>query len=403
MPTKKTKKKKKGSRRVVEKAQRFDKESATAVYYGFTPRDVKLLDRERLAKIKKALELDPKKDSPIFQEFDAGINLDEKLTLLNEIIENDINLSQPMMVYFRKKTSDKSINCGFEAIGTGKSISEATLIKVALEILKQEGYDKTHLEINSLGDRESLARLTRELTAYYRKHINDLPAPCRQLLKRDVFEVLLYPHEKCILLRDDAPKPMNYLSELSREHFREVLEFLERMDIPYQIISSLVGNRKYTSHVVFEIKKGEPGSENAEVLARGIRYNGMAKKLGSRKDIPAVGVALSFKPLSTVRESATFMKKPKLYYIQLGFEAKLKSLKVIELLRQQKIPVQQSLSKDKLTSQLATADHLKIPFVLIMGQKEAMEDSIIVRTISNRSQETIKIEALPDYIRKLTS
>ena len=44
--------------------------------------------------------------------------------------------------------------------------------------------------------------------------------------------------------------------------------------------------------VNFEVKQGEPGDENAPVLARGIRYNGIAKKLSARKEIPAVGVAL---------------------------------------------------------------------------------------------------------------
>jgi histidyl-tRNA synthetase len=401
MSAKKTKGARGSKKKREDKPVRLDKESAAAVYYGFSPVEVKLLDRDTLAKAKKMLEIDPKKDSEIMQQFDSTINLDEKISLLQHIITSDHNLSQPSMVYFKKKSSDKNVRCGLEVIGTSKSVTEATLIKVTLEILKEEGYDKVFVEINSIGDKESLARLTRELTNYYRKHINDLPAQCRQLLKRDVFEVLLFPHEKCILLRDDAPKSMNYLTELSREHFREVLEFLERMGIAYQIVSSLVGNRKYANHVVFEIKEGEPGTENAEVLARGIRYNGIAKKLGSRKDIPAAGVALSFKPKHAHRDSAVSVKKPKIYFIQLGFEAKLKSLKVIEMLRQEKIPVQQSLSKDKLTSQLATAEHLRIPYVLIMGQKEAMEDSIIVRNSSTRSQETVRIADLPTYIKKL--
>jgi histidyl-tRNA synthetase len=352
--------------------------------------------------MRKMLEIDPKKDSDTFQAFDAEINLDEKLTLMNEVLTGDGNLSQPLMVFFRKKSGDKMIRCGLEAIGTSKSVTEATLIKVSLEILKEAGYENLFVEINSLGDKESLARLTRELTAYYRKHIEDLPAPCRQLLKRDVFEVLLYPHEKCILLREDAPKPMNYLSELSREHFREVLEFLERMDIAYTIVSSLVGNKKYANHVVFEIKHIEPGTTTTTVLARGIRYNGLAKKLGSRKDIHAAGVALAFKSLPSHKTTGTIVKAPKLYFIQLGFEAKLKSLKIIEILRQEKISIQQSLSKDKLSSQLATADHLKIPYVLIVGQKEAMENTVIVRNMTNRSQEIIKIADLPTYLRKVS-
>jgi len=399
MSAKRTKQKK---GRPEEKTMKLNERSATAVYYGFTPKDIRVADTATLAKLKKSLELDPKKTSEITQDFDETVNLEEKISLIHKLIDEETNISHPLMFYYGKKNTEKLVRAGLEIVGSNKSVAEATLIKTAIEMLRQEGYENLFVEINSVGDKDSLARLTRELTAYYRKHINDLPAECRQLLKKDVFDVLLYPHEKCILLREDAPKPMNYLSEVSREHFREVLEFLERMDIPYQIVSSLVGNRKYVSHVVFEIKSGETGDQKAEVLARGIRYNGIAKKFGSRKDIPAVGVALSFKPLNGNRsETLVTVKKPRIYFIQLGFEAKLKSLKVIEMLRQEKIALQQSLSRDKLTVQLATAENMKIPYVLIMGQREALEDSVIVRTMTNRSQETIKIDRLSEHLKKL--
>lgn len=402
---KKTRRSAKGSGKTRQAT--FGKRSAVAVYYGFSPTRVKLLDRHTLTELKKMLELDPRRDSDIMQKFDAAINVDEKISLLHNAIEKESHVAEPIMVYFEretpgaKKASGRPVQAGLEIIGSGKSVSEATLIKTAMEILKGEGFENLFVTINSLGDRESLARLTRELTIYYRKHINDLPPPCRQLLKRDVFEVLLYPHEKCLILREDAPKPMNYLTELSREHFREVLEFLERMDIQYEIVSSLVGNRKYTTHVVFEIKSGEFADPKADILARGIRYNGMAKKLGSRKDIAAVGAALAFIPKPAGRNSQVKIKPSKIYFIQLGFEAKLKSLKVIEMLRQSHIPVEQSLSKDKLSSQLAAAEHQKFPHVLIMGQKEAMEGSIIVRAMQNRSQATVPIGSLIDYLKKL--
>ena len=385
---------------------RLDKRAALASYYGFTSREVKPIPTENLFKLKKMLALDSKKDSEIMMAFDTAVNLDEKLILINEFVSRGENPFQPVMVFYYKHKnehkSSKYVNCGLEIIGTTKSIAEATLIKTSLELLKNEGYKNLTIDINSIGDKDSLVRLIRELTNYYRKHISDLPAPCRHLLKKDVFEVLLYPDEKCLLLREDAPKPMNYLSELSQQHFREVLEFLERMDIPYQIISSLVGNKKYVNHVVFEIRCGEAGDPKSEILARGFRYNGIAKKIGSRKEIPAVGVALSFKaqPLHHGNRKIS-MKKCKVYFIQLGFEAKSKSLKVIETLSKEKIPLQQSLSKDKLSAQLSAAEHMKIPYVLIMGQKEAMEDSVIVRNMTTRSQNTVSIRELSAYLKKL--
>ena len=94
-------------------------------------------------------------------------------------------------------------------------------------------------------------------------------------------------------------------------------------------------------------------------------------------------------------------KMGKFYFIQLGFDAKLKSLKVIEMLRQAGIAVSQSLSKDKLTAQIMSAEKINIPYVLIMGQKEAIEESVVVRNMNTRSQETILIPSLAQYLKKL--
>ena len=95
------------------------------------------------------------------------------------------------------------------------------------------------------------------------------------------------------------------------------------------------------------------------------------------------------------------MKKPKIYFIQLGADAKLKSLNVIEILRKAHIPIMQSLSKDSLGSQLAVAEKLGVPYTIIFGQKEAIENSVIVRNMQTRSQETVKFAKLLEYLKEL--
>ena len=140
-------------------------------------------------------------------------------------------------------------------------------------------------------------------------------------------------------------------------------------------------------------------------IAAGGRYDNLAKSLGSKKPVPAVGGAIGMDRLVMRPElkslSPRIIKKPKIYFIQLGFEAKLKSLSVIELLRKAKIPIAQSLNKDSLATQLSTAERLNVPYTIIFGQKEAMEGTVIVRNMENRSQDTISIEKLPEYLKKI--
>ena len=126
--------------------------------------------------------------------------------------------------------------------------------------------------------------------------------------------------------------------------------------------------------------------------------------MGHKKDVPAVGWAMGVDRIieSTKKHIAPKVKKqPKVYFIQLGNEAKLKSLAIIEALRVAHVPVMHSLSKDKLGVQLANAEKIGVKYVMIFGQKEAIEGSVIVRDMSDRSQKTVDIDKLADYMKKL--
>ena len=178
------------------------------------------------------------------------------------------------------------------------------------------------------------------------------------------------------------------------------------MGISYQINKNLVRGLSYYTRTVFEVieqNAGEDGS--ALTIAAGGRYDYLGRQLGSKKDIPAMGAAIG---VDRIIESPWYkklapriLKKPKFYFIQLGWDAKLKSLNVIETLRKAHIPIAQSLSKDSLSQQLAIAEKTGIPYALIFGQKEALENSVIVRTMAVHSQETIKLDALLEYLKEL--
>jgi histidyl-tRNA synthetase len=71
------------------------------------------------------------------------------------------------------------------------------------------------------------------------------------------------------------------------------------------------------------------------------------------------------------------------------------------MLRKARIPMAQSLSKDSLGIQLGMAERLEVPYVLIYGQKEALENVVIVRNMKSHSQETVDIDEVVEYIKKL--
>lgn len=383
----------------------LDLPAEVALYYGFTPIETPAITKEDIKKIRAAIN--PEFHGKGTSDQSSRFRVEEKVALFRVYEEKKMeNLPQPVMLYCGKpilsEEADKKVGKErtvlLEIMGMSQSIAEVLLIKTAIEIIKEEGLGNLSVHLNSMGDRDTIARYNRELISYYRKNIETLPAHCRQLLKKDVFDLLACKNEKCRIIKDGAPKLMSFLSEPSREHFKEVLEYLEILEIPYEINHYLVGNKAYACQTLFEIHDPE-SQKTCRPLAVGVRYANLAKKIGWKKDLPGIGVRLSFKEKNT-QKNLKFLK-PKIYFIQLGFEAKLKSLKIIEILRQNKISMYQAISRDKLISQLSMAENMKIPYTVIMGQKEVLEDTVIVRHMTDRSQDTVKICDLAKYLKKL--
>lgn len=397
-----------------------DRVTEIADFYGFQRIDVPTITKEDISISKQFIECDYIDHSTTKnKESGFSLNIVEKTALLRNYFEKKMHeLPQPVMLFYKansdtdlksakKKALDGSHKkfCDLEIIGTSKSIAEAILIQTSCVILNEAGYRNLVLRINSIGDKESINNFSRDLTSFYRKAINDMDSESRQLFKKDPFELLASRRNECKELNLHAPKSITYLSDKSRTHFREVLEYLESLKICYNIDEQLLGNRKYCNEIIYEIVSYDEDEQNPLILAIGNRYDNLSKKLGYKKDIPSVGVSLFIKndSVSNLLKPVKNSEKPSVFFIQLGFEAKLLSLKIMEMLRQVKISVHQSLSRDKLVSQITLAEKLNIPFAIIVGKKEAIDGTAIVRKMSDNSQQIIKIEEITTYIKNSLS
>lgn len=391
--------------------ENLDKIGEIPVYYGFQPHkspDIKKVDLDHAKNLLEGDFIDDENDE---NQIRLPLHVEEKVALLRMYTENEMHtLTQPVMFYFKepfkgsiKKGSSFNRYCDLEIMGGSKSIAEALLIQTTKAILSDEGFDNIYVEINSIGDRESINRFTRDLTNYYRKHVNDMHAECRQLLKKDPFDLLACQNEKCKKVNEGAPRTMDFLSESSRNHFQEVLEYLESLSIPYKINNNLIGNKKYCTETIFSINNAdETDKKKQKVLAIGVRYDGLSKKIGCKKEIHGVGISLLIKNTKAdLRKEIKKTKRPFASFVQLGFESKLLSLSIIESLRQAKIPLFLSLARDRLGAQVSAVEKFSIPYALIMGKKEAVEKTIIVRNNDTHAQEIVNIDDLPKYMKKL--
>ena len=292
---------------------------------------------------------------------------------------------------------------GFEVLGEANPSIDSQVIQVGYDILKELGFKNLAIEINSIGDSECRPYFKKTITSYLRSRRSSLCTDCQRRLKDNPLRIFDCKEEKCQRVKAGAPQMIDHLCEKCHAHFKEVLEFLDEMELPYTLNPYLVRGLDYYTKTVFEIVETTEDGKALGTLIGGGRYDNLAKMLGGR-DVPGCGSAAGIEriiSLMKTREMKTGKKEeePKIFLAQLGSLAKRKSMKLFEEFRDAKIPVAESFSKDSLKAQLRTANKLNIRWVLIFGQKEALEDFITLRDMDTGTQKEIKLDKVVDEMK----
>lgn len=372
------------------KTGEFDRAHVVATYFGFSPVSAPKISKEDISLTSHFGE-DPYYDAL------------EKVALTRAFLARAAaGLQEPIAWIYRKPPSRRKFGThGLHFIGSPSAIAEAALIRTTLSILSEEGYKNLRVDINCIGDKESIAAYERELANHTRQFVSELPEELRHQLKENIFSVFSPSIPEFARIRETAPSSIGFLSPQSRAYFKEVLEYVEALGIEFRLAPDLVGEKNHASHAVFAIRE-VPDEGSEETLAIGYRYSRLARLFGSRKEIPMAGASIFDNPK---REGAikTYKELPraKFFLIQLGRDAKIKTLSLLELLRTHRIPVYHYLGLDKLGAQLAGAENVKASHLIIIGQKEALDGTATVRNVSTRAQDTVPLARLPGFLKNL--
>ncbi len=292
-----------------------------------------------------------------------------------------------------------------EVFGEKKSVVDAQIIQIFFNILKELGLKNLVVELNSIGDSQCRPYYKKILIKYLKSKESSLCPDCRRRLKKNPLRVLDCKEEKCQKIVSQAPQIIDHLCDECHNHFKEVLEFLDELEIPYNLNPYLVRGLDYYTKTVFEIYEYEDNNEEKEKsnsLVGGGRFDRLVKLLGG-KDIPACGGATGIeRVVNLVKTKAKFSQPmlPKVFLAQLGSLAKRKSLQIFEEFRKAKIPIGEAFSKDSLKAQLRIANRLGADYILILGQREVIEGEIIIKKMDTGKQETVKLDKLIEEMKK---
>ncbi len=279
---------------------------------------------------------------------------------------------------------------GFEVLGSTEAIIDAQLLMIAVQTLKELGLPTT-VQVNSIGTPETRQAYLAELVNFFRPHRSKLSEDDKHRLQKNPLRILDSKDVAVQELLPNAPQIVDWLDEPSKNHFMKVLEFLDEVEIPYVLNPHLVRGLDYYTHTVFEVyEAGDTGERAQSALAAGGRYDGLVEQLSGRPT-PACGFAIGMervvRALIERNVPGAGRPRPQVFFAQLGDAARRVGLKLYEQFRQGGIAVAEAFGKNALKSQLEAANKLGAPFTIIIGQKEVLDGTVIVRDMDSGAQE----------------
>ncbi|MFA7209814.1 MAG: histidine--tRNA ligase [Parcubacteria group bacterium] len=290
----------------------------------------------------------------------------------------------------------------YDAFGEQDPILDAQMIQVAARVVQNLGIKAIQIQVNSIGCPVCRKEYKDLLVSYLESKANKLCIDCKRRLDANPLRVLDCKEDKCSQVAAAAPQSVDHLCEECRVHFKSLLEYLDELDLPYTINPRLVRGLDYYTKTVFEIWSGsEEGRKSA--LGGGGRYDNLVKMLGGEAT-PAIGFGLGVERLiiemKRVQAKPYKAPKPKVFLAQLGDLAKKKSLRLFSELEKNGILVAESFGRGSLKSQLRVANRLGVEMTLILGQKEALDKTVIIKNMTTGEQETVSMDKLVDLVKK---
>jgi len=336
-------------------------------------------------------------------------------TLRAYIENNFVELPQPVRLYsigpiFRHEKMQngrfrESNQFNLEVIGEDKPMAEALLIVATYNFFIELGAN-FQIQINSLGKAECRKEYNSKLTNFYKERGRrvKLCNNCKKNLLKSPISLLDCKEDACQQLLAEAPQIADCLSDESREHFSKVLEYLDELNIPYNFNPYLVRGLSYYNDTIFEFwpVNDEGVLQSKLALAGGGRYDNLIESLGGRPT-PSAGIAIGLeRVVAKIKDKLILpnLKEEVVFLAQLGDQAKIKSYILFEELRRSGFNVRQSFSTDSLKSQMEEAGRLNAKVSLILGKKEVMDETILLRDMESGVQETVAFKKVKDKLEK---
>ena len=292
---------------------------------------------------------------------------------------------------------------GAEVFGASDAKIDAELISITDSLWKSLQIN-AQLEINSLGSAASRASYRETLTGYFSDNKDSLDEDSSRRLKTNPLRILDSKNKDLEALIAEAPKMIDHLDRESNEHFKSLKNYLDHLEIPYQVNPKLVRGLDYYNQTVFEWVSNELGSQGT--ICGGGRYDGLVEKMGGNPT-PAIGFAMGLERIALLihdKSKQLISDRPHLYFLSMGESAHFESMKISRQILEvmPNITITNDITIGTLKSQMKKANKSGADYALILGEEELAKNVLGLKPLKGQGvQQSIELEGIIQHLQEI--
>ncbi|WP_168464439.1 histidine--tRNA ligase [Wolbachia endosymbiont of Ctenocephalides felis wCfeT] len=285
----------------------------------------------------------------------------------------------------------------FEVFGIESPKADIELISLAQHLLTEfDMGNSVKLEINSLGDGETISQYREALVLYFKKYQNDLSEDSQNRLIKNPLRILDSKDERDRAIISDAPKISDYYTKESSNFFEQILNRLTALGVPYTVNNKLVRGLDYYCHTVFEFITENLGAQGA--IFAGGRYDNLVSSVGG-KHTPAIGFAGGIERIMELINYAPEETRP-IYLIPIGEKAEEYATTLANELRRSGLHINYEYS-GALKNRMKKANQANAKIALIFGDEELGSNVIKVKNMDTGEEKTVACDKVKTLVQAL--
>ena len=333
--------------------------------------------------------------------------------VVRSYIENKMygDANQPVKLYYNgtmyryerpQSGRDRELTqFGVEVLGSSDPAMDAEVISVAVNIFKMLGLKGVKVKINSLGDTESRNNYRDALVEYFKPHMSELCPDCNERLNKNPLRILDCKFDANLDVIKNAPTILDYLNEDSKNRFEDVQNYLEVLDIDYEVDPKIVRGLDYYCHTVFEIEATVEGFGSNNVLAGGGRYDTLVSNLGG-PETPGIGFACGLGRLINALKleniELPINNQLDAFVLYVNNAEKEYAMALTQDLRMNGFRVETDTMGRALKGQFKQADRLNPKYLIILNSDDLVAGEIQVKDNLTKEVAMVKEAEIDDYL-----